>query len=198
LSKTKKQKTQYAFFTYIKRTFNLYFLKKNHNIVLKGKNSNILNLVLLHKTALFSNYLFKDKNVFNFVQLMFIITSNPKQYFLTFSGLNVTFFKTVSTGKILKKKGLLTKSLKKSHKALKYLLLFVKDITKKTVNNISHHLLRPINKKNLDLFYLVLRNCNISVDNIGFRHHYKSVFKTERRIKRRIKKKLLAKFTSYN
>lgn len=189
---------QYTFFSYIKHTFNLFFLKKNTRIAYNGRYSTIVNLLILYKAAIFSNYIIRDKNIFSFNQFMFIIKSNPKQYFLTFSGINLRFFRTASTGKILKRKKLVVKSLKKSHKALKYLLLYVKDIINRPASNISYYLLNPINRKNLNFLYLVFRNCEVSIDNLGFRHYYKSIFRTERRIKRRIKKRLLSQFTYYN
>ena len=80
-------------------------------------------MVRLHKINLYSYFLFKEKNIFSHLQFMFMIKSNHKQYFLSFLGINNISFKTVSTGKLLKKKKLTTKSLKTSLKANKYLLL---------------------------------------------------------------------------
>lgn len=123
-----------------------------------------------------------------------MIKSNQKQYFLSFLGFSINFFQTASTGKILSKYNLKTKFLKKSEKANKYLLMFYNNINVNKNLHISHLFLKPLNRKNLNFFYLILKTFKIQPGNIGFKNYYKSVFKRVKRIKKRIKKNYYQNF----
>jgi hypothetical protein len=124
-----------------------------------------------------------------------MIKSNSQQFFLSFLGLTINFFVTASTGKILCGYNLKTKFFKKSDKAKKYLLLFFNALYSNKNVYISHFYLKPVNKKNLNFFYLLLNTYKIELAFVGFKNYYKSVFKKVRRVKKRIKKKLLSKFS---
>lgn len=150
-----------------------------------------------YKLITFNRYLFTQKNPYNFLQFIFLIKSNTKQYFLSFLGFNFFYFKTVSTGKLLSKNKLITKSLKKSSKAFKYILLFFKSINDVDTNSVAYYLFHPVNRKNLNLFYLLYKNCKINPEFIGYKNYYKKTRKTVRRIKKRIKKTLLKNHTYY-
>lgn len=121
-----------------------------------------------------------------------------RQYFLSFLGLTFLSFKTVSTGKVLSKRGLKTKSLKSSKKAEKYLIFFLNDYMLNTNNFISHCFLYPINKKNLIILYLVLKSFSLPLMSIGFKNYYKICQKYTKRIKKRIKKKLISNYMFYS
>lgn len=155
-------------------------------------------MIKLQLQNLYYYFLFKKKNPFYYIQFLFTIKSNNKQYFLTFLSLDNLIFKTASTGKILKKKNLVTKSLKSSNKANKYLLLFFNEINSKQNYFISYYLVKPINRKNLNFLYLIVNTFHIISNFFGFKNYYKITTKGVKRIKKRIKKKLLSMHTFYN
>lgn len=148
--------------------------------------------------SLYKYHLLTSKNPFNYVQLLFLIKSNTKQYFLSFLGVTSNIFKTVSTGKVLSKRGLETKSLKSSKKAEKYLVFFLNEFMLNDNNFISYCLLHPINKKNLIMLYLAFKSFQLPLTTIGFKNYYKICQKYTKRIKKRIKKKLIANFVFYS
>jgi len=188
----------YDFLDYNKYVISRYIIGNSINLKDKQTKKYLKNIIKMRIIYLSGNYSFNFN--FNFKKLfcLFMIKSNNKQFFLSFLGLTTSFFKTVSTGKILSKKNLKIKSLKKSKKAHKYIFLFFKSVNKISLLHISHCLLQPINRKNLNLFYLILKNCKTFFDFLGFYHYYKISVKTVRRIKKKIKKKLLANHTYYN
>lgn len=148
--------------------------------------------------SLYKHHLLTTKNPFNYIQLLFLIKSNTKQYFLSFLGVTSSIFKTVSTGKVLSKRGLETKSLKSSKKAEKYLIFFLNEFMLNENNFISYCLLHPINKKNLIMLYLSFKSFQLPLTTIGFKNYYKICQKYTKRIKKRIKKKLIANFVFYS
>ena len=89
---------------YIKQVSSFFFLKTSLLPTQKKGNKLLSNIFYFAHINVYEHYLFKSKNSLNYVQFLFMIKSNPKQYFLSFLGFNVLFFKTVSTGKLLKKK----------------------------------------------------------------------------------------------
>lgn len=174
-----------------------YFLNKS-NLILKNKQKIINKLVAFYRITRYSYYLLKPKNIFNYQQYLFMIKSNNKQYFLSFLGYNILYFKTASTGKILKRKNLITKSLKSSQKANKYLLLFFNECNSQSNVFISYYLLKPVNRKNLNFFYLVLKAYRPICEFFGFYQYYNITTKKVKRIKKRVKKKLLSKHSYFN
>lgn len=191
-----KLNESYDFIKYIKnRSFFVFLNKNKYN---PPQKTIFFKLFYIHMNTNLSYYYLKKKNPYNFIDYMFMIKSNQKQYFLSFLGFNVFLFNTVSTGKLLKNKKLTTKSLKSSVKANKYLLLYFSEFYNNTNNYISHFYLKPINRKNLNFFYLLLKTYKISLNFLGFKNYYKVVNKSVRRIKKRIKKKLLSSHVYYN
>lgn len=191
-----KSKQIYNFEKYLKsRSFFVFLNKNKHNNV---KKPTIWKLFYLHLNGSLSYYFLKKKNLYNYINYMFMIKSNQKQYFLSFLGFNVFFFNTVSTGKLLKKKKLLTKSLKSSIKSNKYLLHHFGEFYNNPNNFISYYYLKPINRKNINFFYLLLKTFKVNLAFLGFKNYYKTSTKSVRRIKKRVKKKLLNNHAYYN
>jgi len=188
----------YDFFNYNEYIIFTAIINNFNNLKINQNKKYLKNIIKMRIAHLSGNYLLNFELFYKKLLCMFIIKSNNKQYFLSFLGLNTFFFKTVSTGKILSRKNLKIKSLKKSKKAYKYIFLFFKSISKIDSLHISHCLLKPINRKNLNMFYLILKNCKTSLNFLGFYHYYKISVKTVRRIKKKIKKKLLANHTYYS
>lgn len=189
---------KYNFLTYLKEFSGYYFLGKTSLILNNKKGLLLSRLAAAYTIHTFAYYFLKTKNIFNYRQFMFMIKSNTKQYFLSFLGYNVLHFKTASTGKILKKKNLLTKSLKSSSKADKYLLSFFNEYNANPEIFISYYLLKPMNRKNLNFYYLILKTFKIVPEFVGYYHYYIVTHKTARRIKKRIKKKLIRKHMYYS
>lgn len=160
------------------------------------KNIILKNLVGFYFT-LYCNYVFFDVAFYDAIHLMFQIQSNRKQYILTFMGLNQKHFTTLSAGKLMSFLGVKLKSAKKSKKILKYLVdYFEYYFLKKTVR-ITHYLLKPTNRKNLNMFYEIQKYCKIDRGLIGGRLYFASVTKRAARIKKRIKKRLIASSSYY-
>ena len=179
---------KYDFKSYIKGVGSVYFVQKR----IKFNSTYLLfKLNYLHMSYTFSYYFLRNKNWFYQEQLLFMIKSSLKQYFLSVIGLNTIHFKTVSTGKLLSKNNLPIKALKNSIRANKYLLQFFNEYYSNQSIFISHYLLKPITRKNLNFFYLILKTYKIISDFVGFKNYYQCTFKGVKRIKKRIKKKLL-------
>ncbi len=136
--------------------------------------------------------LFSDKNI------MVQIKSNTKQYFLSFLGVNFKYFKTVSIGKILSKLGVQTKASKKSKKFIKFLVDFFGKELKIKNFSYTYYWLKPMNKKNFNLWFLFIEKYKINFLSWGGSHYRKLTTKKVARIKKRIKKKLLKNFTNYS
>jgi len=90
---------------------------------------------------------------------------------------------------LLKRKGLTTKSLKKSKKALKAVFEYIQPLI--TNHSLYFILLKPFNKKSYKLLETLNEEGIPDYVNIGFINYYNTIFRKIRRIKKNIKKKLL-------
>jgi hypothetical protein len=200
LSKKKQKQKQknYSFVQYVTSTLGMLSLGTTPSLLNFKEYTKIGKILNLHKSALFSYCVLQGVNVSSYKQLLFMIASNTKQYFLSFIGYNINFFKTVSTGKLLSKQGISTKALKSSKKSDKHILNFFNDLNSEKVYRINYFLLRPVNRKNFDMYYLILKTYKVDLEFIGFKHYYKVTVKTIRRIKKRIKKRIIRNHVHYN
>jgi hypothetical protein len=118
-----------------------------------------------------------------------VIASSLKQYKPYIFGYSNSYFKTISAGILLKRKNLLTKSLKKSKKALKATFEYVQPLVEN--HTLYFILLKPFNKKSFKLLEMLNEEGIPDYVNIGFVNYYTTIFRKIRRIKKNIKKRLL-------
>lgn len=118
-----------------------------------------------------------------------VISSSLKQYKPYIFGYSNNYFKTTSAGILLKKKGLVVKSLKKSKKALKATFEYLQPLIEN--HSLYFIILKPFNKKSFKLLEMMHEEGIPDYVNIGFVNYYNTIFRKIRRIKKNIKKKLL-------
>jgi len=147
--------------------------------------------------GVYCDYAFYDTAFYDTMHLLTQIQSNRKQYFMTFTGVNRTFFNTISSGKLMASLGVKLKSAKKSKKTLKYLVDYFEYYYLKKFIRVTHYLLKPTNRKNLNMFYEIQKYCKIDRGFLGGRLYYKSITKRAARIKKRVKSRLLASCAFY-
>jgi hypothetical protein len=179
-----------------------FFIKKSVNNLFgrprihPPKKLNIQILVGYYFT-LYCNFVFFDVAFYDTLHLLFQMQSNRKQYMLTFMGLNKQHFTTISAGKLMCYLGVKLKSAKKSKKILKYLVDYFEYYYLKPAVRVTHYLLKPTNRKNLNMFYEIQKYCKIDRGAVGGRLYYASVTKRAARIKKRIKKRLMSSNAYY-
>ncbi len=118
-----------------------------------------------------------------------VLSSSLKQYKPYIFGYSSNYFRTISAGILLKRKGLLTKSLKKSKKALKATFEYLQPLIEN--HSLYFILLKPFNKKSFKLLEMLNEEGIPDYVNIGFVNYYTTIFRKIRRIKKNIKKRLL-------
>lgn len=112
-------------------------------------------------------------------------------------GINKQHFTTISAGKLMCYLGVKLKSAKKSKKILKYLVDYFEYYYLKPSIRVTNYLLKPTNRKNLNMFYEIQKYCKIDRGAVGGRLYYSSITKRAARIKKRIKKRLMVSSAYY-
>lgn len=128
------------------------------------------------------------------VQTLFLLGNSNQQHYLNTLGLNHRFFKTMSSGRCLRRSFgyQVSKSLKKSIQLNKALVDYYFEESTFGINgNVhTHTVLKPFNKKSLLLLDQIQNNALYYPTVLGFTKYYKINYKTARRIKKKIKKNL--------
>lgn len=202
--RVKKQKNKL-----LKKIFNL---KKTTNILAKKvliklsknkiKNNNFLNNKRI--SELLTYYYFKliTLNSIGYeIKTMFLLGANIQQYFLNTLGINYPFFRTMSSGRCLKRDfgEKIAKSLKKSFKLNKALIsyYFNESLVSDNFTPFTHTMLKPFNKKTLIFFNQLQANSEYYHTFLGFHKYYKINFKSVKRIKKKIKKTITSENLTY-
>lgn len=185
-----KNKKTYLYSFFFKYLFPrvIFSYSPDFNL-LRTDDEDIINAVFFSYFFLFSSIFKTNQKNIKFINLFLLLKSNTKQFLLSILGFDKHYFSTVSTGKLLSRIGLLTKSLKKSPKSNKYLFDYINYFINSN-SGFSHVFMKPINRKNINFFneFIVLHK--IKYFYLGYKNYYKTTFKHVHRIKKKIKKKI--------